>query len=73
MDCSANASLDFEGRGGEELALEISNCLSIAYSSSNAFDLKSLCILPKHQCWKLFVVRNLISVRRSIMIFNEIL
>lgn len=56
VDCSANASLDFEGRGGEELALEISNCLAIAYSSSNAFDLKSLCILPKHQCWKLFVV-----------------
>jgi exosome complex component RRP42 len=55
VDCSANAQQDFEGRGGEELALEISNCLKIAYSSPNAFDLKSLCILPKHQCWKLFV------------------
>lgn len=55
VDCSANAQLDFEGRGGEELALEISNCLKIAYSSPNAFDLKTLCILPKHQCWKLFV------------------
>lgn len=55
VDCSANASLDFEGRGGEELALEITNCLRIAYSSPHAFDLKSLCILPKHQCWKLYV------------------
>lgn len=55
VDCSANALLDFEGRGGEELALEISNCLRITYSSANTFDLKSLCILPKHQCWKLYV------------------
>lgn len=55
VDCSSNALLDFEGRGGEELALEISNCLRIAYGSPNAFDLKSLCILPKHQCWKLYV------------------
>lgn len=55
VDCSANSMLDFEGRGGEELALEISNCLRITYSSPHAFDLKSLCILPKHQCWKLYV------------------
>jgi exosome complex component RRP42 len=55
VDCSANALLDFEGRGGEELALEISNCLRITYTSPSAFDLKSLCILPKHQCWKLYV------------------
>ncbi|CRK97679.1 CLUMA_CG011059, isoform A [Clunio marinus] len=55
VDCSANALLDFEGRGGEELALEISNCLRLAYSAAESFDLKALCILPKHQCWKLFV------------------
>lgn len=47
--------LDFEGRGGEELASEITNCLKSTYSSPHAFDLKSLCILPKHQCWKLYV------------------
>lgn len=55
VDCSSNALLDFEGRGGEELALEISNCLRITYSSPHAFDPKTLCILPKHQCWKLYV------------------
>lgn len=55
VECSANAALDFEGRGGDELALEITNCLRIMYSSPHAFDLKSLCILPKHQCWKLYV------------------
>ena len=55
VDCSANAMLDFEGRGGEELANEISNCLSEAYSASEAFDLKSLCIMSKQQCWKLYI------------------
>ncbi|XP_065087435.1 exosome complex exonuclease RRP42 [Ochlerotatus camptorhynchus] len=55
VDCSANATPDFEGRGGEELATEISNTLSKAYLSQQAFDLTPLCILAKHQCWKLYV------------------
>ncbi|EAT42627.1 AAEL005851-PA [Aedes aegypti] len=55
VDCSANATPDFEGRGGEELATEISNTLSKAYLSQQAFDLSPLCILAKHQCWKLYV------------------
>lgn len=55
IDCSANATPEFEGRGGEELALEISNTLQKAYQSSKAFQLKDLCILPRQQCWKLYV------------------
>lgn len=55
VDCSANALLDFDGRGGEELSLEISNILRLTFSSPYSFDLKNLCILPKHQCWKLYV------------------
>ncbi|XP_055627401.1 exosome complex exonuclease RRP42 [Toxorhynchites rutilus septentrionalis] len=55
VDCSANATPDFEGRGGEELANEIANTLSNAYLSRQAFDLTPLCILTKHQCWKLYV------------------
>lgn len=55
VDCSANATPEFEGRGGEELAMEISNTLQKTYSSPNAFDLKLLCILLKQQCWKLFI------------------
>lgn len=54
VDCSANATPDFEGRGGEELATEIANTLSKAYLSQQAFDLSPLCILAKHQCWKLY-------------------
>jgi exosome complex component RRP42 len=55
IDCSANATPQFEGRGGEELATEISNTLQKAYQSSNAFDLKTLCIMPRQQCWKLYI------------------
>lgn len=55
VDCSANATPEFEGRGGEELGTEIAHMLSKAYSSSQAFDLKRLCILDHKQCWKLYV------------------
>lgn len=52
VDCSANATPAFVGRGGEDLATEISNGLSKAYSS---FPLEKLCILERLQCWKLYV------------------
>lgn len=55
VDCSANAAPEFEGRGGEELALEFANTLEGAYRSRQAFNLKNLCILPQQRCWKLFV------------------
>uniref|UniRef100_A0A1A9Z5L6 Ribosomal RNA-processing protein 42 n=1 Tax=Glossina pallidipes TaxID=7398 RepID=A0A1A9Z5L6_GLOPL len=50
-----NAAPEFEGRGGEELALELADTLANAYESSLAFDLKDLCILAGQQCWKLYV------------------
>ncbi|XP_058059719.1 exosome complex exonuclease RRP42 [Anopheles bellator] len=55
IDCSANATPEFEGRGGEQLATEISNTLAKAYDSQRGFDLSGLCILAKHQCWRLYV------------------
>jgi len=55
VDCSANATPDFEGRGGEELAMEITNSLAAAYKSTKAFDLSKLCILKSRKCWKLLV------------------
>ncbi|CAH0546206.1 unnamed protein product [Brassicogethes aeneus] len=55
VDCSANATPDFEGRGGEDLAIELSNSLSTAYQSSRAFDLSKLCILKGRKCWKIYV------------------
>ncbi|KAJ3663822.1 hypothetical protein Zmor_008044 [Zophobas morio] len=55
VDCSANATPDFEGRGGEDLAVEISNSLAGAYRSPEVFDLTKLCILKGRKCWKIFV------------------
>ncbi|KAK9712571.1 3prime exoribonuclease family, domain 2 [Popillia japonica] len=55
IDCSANATPDFEGRGGENLATEISNTLTAAYSSNSVFDYTKLCILKGRKCWKIYV------------------
>lgn len=55
VDCSANATPEFEGKGGDDLATEISNFLASSYDSSQSFDLRPLCILKGVQCWKLYV------------------
>ncbi|XP_063825790.1 exosome complex component RRP42 [Ostrinia nubilalis] len=55
VDCSANATPEFEGRGGEQLASSISNLMQRAYNSSQAFNLKQLCIFEGKQCWKLYI------------------
>ncbi|XP_075970340.1 exosome complex component Rrp42 [Anticarsia gemmatalis] len=55
VDCSANATPEFEGRGGEQLAISISNLMQRNYHSSQAFSLKQLCIFEGKQCWKLYV------------------
>ncbi|XP_064611102.1 exosome complex component RRP42-like isoform X1 [Liolophura sinensis] len=55
VDCSANATPEFEGRGGEELATEISNTLARAYDTATSLDLNSLVIIPGQQCWVLYV------------------
>ncbi|XP_035446120.1 exosome complex component RRP42 [Spodoptera frugiperda] len=55
VDCSANAAPQFEGRGGEQLAIGIAKLMQAAYHSSDAFDLKQLCIFEGKQCWKIYV------------------
>ncbi|KAL8596848.1 hypothetical protein ACOMHN_027177 [Nucella lapillus] len=55
VDCSANATPEFQGGGGEELATAITNLLYRAYSSSTVLDTKSLCLLPGKFCWVLYV------------------
>ncbi|XP_049862902.1 exosome complex component RRP42 [Schistocerca gregaria] len=55
VDCSANATPAFEGRGGEDLATEISASLARAYMSSQVFNLSPLIITPGVHCWKLYV------------------
>ncbi|XP_017096441.2 exosome complex exonuclease RRP42 [Drosophila bipectinata] len=55
VDCSANATPEFEGRGGSDLAQELILSLQNAYESPLAFDYRSLCLIPGQQCWKLYI------------------
>uniref|UniRef100_A0A3B3VRJ0 Ribosomal RNA-processing protein 42 n=1 Tax=Poecilia latipinna TaxID=48699 RepID=A0A3B3VRJ0_9TELE len=55
VDCSANATPEFEGRGGEELGTELSNTLYKVFNNQHSLDLKSLCISPGEHCWVLYV------------------
>ena len=52
---SANASPEFEGRGGEELAGDLAKALERAYRNKSAIDRGSLCIIPGQQCWVLYI------------------
>lgn len=55
VDCTANADPEFEGRGGEDIATEISSALAQAYRSPRCLDLKSLAVVPGQQVWVLYV------------------
>ncbi|XP_010622702.1 exosome complex component RRP42 isoform X2 [Fukomys damarensis] len=55
VDCSANATPEFEGRGGDDLGTEITNTLYRMFSSRSSVDLQSLCISPREHCWVLYV------------------
>ena len=55
IDLSANASPEFEGRGGEELATEIAYTLSTSYDLKSVLDYRTLCVLPRQCCWVLYV------------------
>ncbi|XP_076850138.1 exosome complex component RRP42 isoform X2 [Brachyhypopomus gauderio] len=55
VDCSANATPEFEGRGGEELGVELSNTLYKVFGSRRSLDLRRLCICPGEHCWVLYV------------------
>lgn len=52
---SANATPEFEGRGGEELGTEIANTLYRIFNNESSIDLKSLCVHPREHCWGLYV------------------
>lgn len=55
VDCSANATPEFEGRGGDDLATEISSMLGRAYDCPSCFNLQQLSVIPGQQCWVLYV------------------
>lgn len=55
VDCTANASPEFEGRGGEEVATKIRLALAQTYNSPRCLDLESLAVIPGQQVWVLYV------------------
>jgi len=54
VDCSANAAPEFEGRGGEELAAQISSALADAYRHEDVFDTRQLSVLAGHTAWTIY-------------------
>ncbi|GAB5567982.1 exosome complex component RRP42 isoform X1 [Prionailurus iriomotensis] len=54
-ESSANATPEFEGRGGDDLGTEIANTLYRIFNNKSSVDLKSLCISPREHCWILYV------------------
>jgi len=53
VDLSANASPEFSGRGGEDIAEELAIFCDHAYH--DCLDLESLCIVPGKQVWGLHI------------------
>ena len=52
---SANATPEFEGRGGDELGTEIANTLYRIFHNKSSVDLEALCVSPREHCWVLYV------------------
>eukprot|EP00029_Vermamoeba_vermiformis_P013882 TRINITY_DN8823_c0_g1_i1.p1 TRINITY_DN8823_c0_g1~~TRINITY_DN8823_c0_g1_i1.p1 ORF type:complete len:295 (+),score=59.47 TRINITY_DN8823_c0_g1_i1:74-958(+) len=55
VECAPSASPEFEGRGGEELNLELSNIVERLLQSSAAFKSDKLCLVPGKQVWIIYV------------------
>jgi len=55
VDCSANATPEFEGKGGNELAEDIASSLSTAYANDIALDCRRLCLVNGKICWLLYI------------------
>ncbi|XP_049850921.1 putative exosome complex exonuclease RRP42 [Schistocerca gregaria] len=55
VECCPTASPYFEGRGAEELNIKLSNLMEKMLLSSAHIDLGILCLIPKKQCWILYI------------------
>ncbi|KAK2090988.1 Exosome complex component RRP42 [Saguinus oedipus] len=69
--CSANATPEFEGRGGDDLGTEIANTLYRIFNNKSSVDLKTLCISPREHCWVLYVDVLMKAIRELTVNFIE--
>jgi len=55
VECCPSASPEFEGRGGNELNVELATVIQRLLNNPSAIDLKKLCLLPGQRCWIIYV------------------
>lgn len=64
---AASASQEFEGRGGEDLNSELTSLLGQILSRATCLDLRSLCLIPRLQCWVLHVDALVLDVGGNVV------
>ncbi|KAJ2613458.1 hypothetical protein H4S08_002192 [Coemansia sp. RSA 1365] len=68
VECSPSAAQEFEGRGAEELNVELTQLLDrILNGPQSGIDLAKLCIIPKQDYWVLHVDALVLDVKGSII------
>ncbi|KAJ2544733.1 hypothetical protein EV175_005868 [Coemansia sp. RSA 1933] len=70
VECSPSAAQEFEGRGADEINVELTQLLDRILSGgaqgSDGLDLSALCIIPKQAYWVLHVDALVLDVRGGI-------
>ncbi|KAJ2156737.1 hypothetical protein GGF46_004984 [Coemansia sp. RSA 552] len=68
VECSPSAAQEFEGRGADELNVELTQLLDrILNGPQSGLDLAELCIIPKQAYWVLHVDALVLDVKGSIV------
>ncbi|KAJ2015055.1 hypothetical protein GGI03_001302 [Coemansia sp. RSA 2337] len=68
VECSPSAAQEFEGRGAEEINVELTQLLDrILNGPQSGLDLKKLCIIPKQAYWVLHIDALVLDVKGSIV------
>ncbi|KAJ1829822.1 hypothetical protein LPJ73_008415, partial [Coemansia sp. RSA 2703] len=68
VDCSPSAAQEFEGRGAEELNVELTQLLDRIFNGpQSGIDLEKLCIIPKQAYWILHVDVLVLDVKGGII------
>eukprot|EP00386_Alphamonas_edax_P009984 GDKI01032574.1.p1 GENE.GDKI01032574.1~~GDKI01032574.1.p1 ORF type:complete len:302 (-),score=92.00 GDKI01032574.1:69-974(-) len=55
VECSPSVSPDYEGREGEDFSTTLASLLEKMCAPSWLVDRRSLCVLPHHYCWCVYV------------------
>ncbi|KAJ1834432.1 hypothetical protein LPJ63_001967 [Coemansia sp. RSA 2711] len=68
VECSPSAAQEFEGRGAEELNVELTQLLDrMLNGPQSGLELEKLCIIPKQAYWVLHVDALVLDVKGSIV------